>query len=430
VSWTDPFTGIDAEEGVTCTDATGPGVTVRVAEPDLPSLVAVIVVVPTSSPVATPVVDTVATVGSLDAQVTVRPVSTLPFASFNVAVKFVVAPLETLVVAGATVTVATGARVTVTVADPDFPSLVAVMVAVPGVTPVTTPVLETVAIAVALDAHVTTRLVTTVPLTSLTTAVSVVVPRTTTVGFAGDTVTLPTGAIITVTDAVPDFPSLVAVIVTVPGETPVTTPTDDTVATVLLLDVHVTARSVTTVPIWSFTVAVSVVVCPVMTLAVAGVTVTLATGSAITVTVDVPLFPSLVAVMVAVPPDAPVTTPVLETVATAALLELHETTRSVTTVPFASLTVATSVVVSPSLTFTVAGETVTLPTGTAATVTAEVPDLPSLVAVIVTEPAATPVTTPVADTVASAVLLDVHVTVRPVSTTPFASFTVAVKVVV
>jgi hypothetical protein len=273
-------------------------------------------------------------------------------------------------------------------------------------------------------------LVTTVPLTSLTTAVSVVVPRTTTVGFAGDTVTLPTGAIITVTDAVPDFPSLVAVIVTVPGETPVTTPTDDTVATVLLLDVHVTARSVTTVPIWSFTVAVSVVVCPVMTLAVAGVTVTLATGSAITVTVDVPLFPSLVAVMVAVPPDAPVTTPVLETVATAALLELHETTRSVTTVPFASLTVATSVVVSPSLTFTVAGETVTLPTGTAATVTAEVPDLPSLVAVIVTEPAATPVTTPVADTVASAVLLDVHVTVRPVSTTPFASFTVAVKVVV
>jgi len=167
-----------------------------------------------------------------------------------------------------------------------------------------------------------------------------------------------------------------------------------------------------------------------MTLAVAGVTVTVPTGSAITVTVDVPLFPSLVAVIVAVPPDAPVTTPVLETVATAVLLELHVTTRSVTTVPFTSLTVATSVVVSPSLTLTVAGATVTLPTGIAATVTADVPDFPSLVAVIVTEPTATPVTTPVADTVASAVLLDAHVTVRPVSTAPFASFTVAVKFVV
>jgi hypothetical protein len=49
----------------------------------------------------------------------------------------------------------------------------------------------------------------------------------------------------------------------------------------------------------------------------------------------------------------------------------------------------------------------------------EVPVLPELVAVIVAEPAATPVTTPLAFTVAAAALLVVHVTVCPVITLPF-----------
>jgi hypothetical protein len=76
-----------------------------------------------------------------------------------------------------------------------------------------------------------------------------------------------------------------------------------------------------------------------------GDTVTVPTGSAVTVIAELPLFVSLVAVIVAVPVETPVTTPVLETVATAVLLELHATVRSVTTTPFASLTVATKVVV-------------------------------------------------------------------------------------
>jgi len=59
--------------------------------------------------------------------------------------------------AGLTVTDATGTGVTVTVAVPLFPSLVAVIVAVPTVTPVTSPVADTVATDVALVAHVTTR---------------------------------------------------------------------------------------------------------------------------------------------------------------------------------------------------------------------------------------------------------------------------------
>jgi hypothetical protein len=48
---------------------------------------------------------------------------------------------------------------------------------------------------------------------------------------AGETVTDPTGAGATVTDAVPLFPSLVAVIVAVPTAIPVTTPRLVTVAT-------------------------------------------------------------------------------------------------------------------------------------------------------------------------------------------------------
>jgi hypothetical protein len=78
------------------------------------------------------------------------------------------------------------------------------------------------------------------------------------------------------------------------------------------------------------------------------------------------------------------------------------------------------------------GLTVTVATGTGFTVTAavgaEVTD--SLVAVIVAEPTPTAVTVagePLALTVSTAVLLDTHVIVRPVSTFPFASLVVAVS---
>jgi hypothetical protein len=245
----------------------------------------------------------------------------------------------------------------------------------------------------------------------------------------GVTVTLPTGTAITVTDDDPDFPSLVAVTVAVPGVTPVTTPVVDTVATAVLLELHVTTRLVTTVPFRSLTVTESGVVLPVETLAVAGVTVTVPTGIGTMLTEAVPDFPSLVAVIVAVPTVTPVTTPPLETVAIAVLLELHVTTRPVSTAPLASFSVAASAPVCPMMIELVAGETATVATGAGVTVTVEVPDFPSLVAVIVAVPGATPVTTPL-DTVAAAVLLEVHVTILSVTTIPFTSFTVGVSVVV
>jgi hypothetical protein len=48
----------------------------------------------------------------------------------------------------------------------------------------------------------------------------------------------------------------------------------------------------------------------------------------------------------------------------------------------------------------------------------DVPDFPPEVAVIVADPAATPVTTPLADAVATAALLVDHVTLCPLITLP------------
>jgi hypothetical protein len=78
-------------------------------------------------------------------------------------------------------------------------------------------------------------------------------------------------------------------------------------------------------------------------------------------------------------------------------------------------------VVAPATIDAELGATVTVVTtgGIAVTVIADVPVFPELVAVIVAEPAATPVTTPLEFTVAAAALLVVHVTVCPVITLPF-----------
>ena len=84
-----------------------------------------------------------------------------------------------------------------------------------------------------------------------------------------------------------------------------------------------------------------------------------------TVTAPVPLFPSLVAVIVTGPPEAtPVTNPLALTVATAALLVTHVTARPVSTLPAASFVVAVSCTVPPGAMFAVAGVTITEATET------------------------------------------------------------------
>src|SRR3989441_6619961 len=139
----------------------------------------------------------------------------------------------------------------------------------------------------------------------------------------------------------------------------------------------------------------------------------------------VPLCPSEVAVIVAAPAATPLTRPLALTVATEAFEVVHVTVRPVSVLPFASLGIALSGPVWPTGTDAVAGLTVTDATGTVATVIAAVPLFPSLVAVSVAAPTATPVACPAPFTVATAGLLLDHVTVRPPSGLPKASRVIA-----
>src|SRR5437867_718599 len=175
---------------------------------------------------------------------------------------------------------------------------------------------------------------------------------------------------------------------------PVTRPLADTVASAAFELVQPITRPVSTFPAASLGVAVSCTAPPTDPLSALGVMVTDATGTLDTVTAAVPLCPSLVAVIVAVPPATPVTRPLADTVASAAFELVQLITRPLSTFPAASLGIAVSCTAPPTNTVAVAGLTVTDATGTLATVTAADPLWASLVAVMVTGPAATPVTSP------------------------------------
>ena len=164
-----------------------------------------------------------------------------------------------------------------------------------------------------------------------------------------------------------------------------------------------------------------------MSVALAGETATDATGTGVTVTVAVPVFPSLVARMVVVPGATPVTTPLDETVAIPALSLEKATGRPVSTAPFASVTMAVRVTLWPTTSCGVLGETITPLAGTAPTATLADADLPSDDAVIVAEPGARAMTSPVEETLAIDSLLDVQVIGRSRSGAPLPSTAVAVS---
>src|SRR4029079_17177246 len=152
-------------------------------------------------------------------------------------------------------------------------------------------------------------------------------------------------------------------------------------------------------------------------------------GGAVTVTVAEPVFPPLEASIVVLPAAAAVTRPVFaSTLATAGLLDDQATLGFETVPPVASTTFALSVPVWPWASDSVPGFTETDCTGAAVTVMAAVPAIAPLVAEMVAVPTATPVTTPVCETVATRASLVLHVSGRFVTTTPFASVTVAVSV--
>ena len=254
-------------------------------------------------------------------------------------------------------------------AVPVRPSLVAITLALPVDIAVTKPAELTVATNVGLLLQETGRLSSTVPSAPCcTTAIARVAPAANSM-VAGVTVTLATGTAVTVIALVPLFPSLVAVMVAEPVPTARTSPPDDTVATFRLLDVHATERPFKSPPVASRMIAVSACVPPTSRPAAAGVTVTLATGAADTVTWADPSWPSLLAVMVVEPGAMPRTTPVEVTVAAAPLEEDHDVVRPVSTLPDASRADAENVRVAPTTTEAEAGETTTCATGAAAAVT-------------------------------------------------------------
>src|SRR5205807_6874457 len=78
----------------------------------------------------------------------------------------------------------------------------------------------------------------------------------------------------TVIDAVPLFPSLIAVTVVDPAAPPVTNPLALTVAAVVLLLAQLTTRPVSALPDASVVLAVNCMVLPTLRLASAGVTTT------------------------------------------------------------------------------------------------------------------------------------------------------------
>jgi hypothetical protein len=114
--------------------------------------------------------------------------------------------------------------------------------------------------------------------------------------------------------------------------------------------------------------------------------------------------------MAVVPTATAVTMPFAEIEAMAGLLLDQLTWRSVRMFPLASRTVAVSVLVRPTIRVTGLGAIATLATAGRVTISEIVAVLPSHAAVITTCPGATAVTRPVVETVATELLLVVHVT--------------------
>ena len=140
-----------------------------------------------------------------------------------------------------------------------------------------------------------------------------------------------------------------AMIVAVPSATAVTSPADETVATLGVVEAHVTVAPDITVPPASFTVAASVVVSPIDAKESEVGDNSMDPEDGEIVTEADPLAEPEVAVIVADPSAIEVTRPEDdETVATVVSDEAHVTVAAEITVPPASFTVALSVTVSPT----------------------------------------------------------------------------------
>ena len=157
-----------------------------------------------------------------------------------------------------------------------------------------------------------------------------------------------TAIALTVTAAVVDLPSLVAVTLAAPGATAVTWPVLSTMATDALLLRHDTTRPDSAAPFASTTVEFRSPCCPTVSSSSLGDSRTAATGVGATVSVATALFPCSVAAMLALPTLSAVTTPFCETVATATSLLDQKTPLLEIVLPAPSRTVTSSGVLLPT----------------------------------------------------------------------------------
>lgn|GEM_PF-7050495 len=210
--------------GVTVIEASGPGVTMTVAEPESPPAVAVTLLakVPAVFPaVKSPVPALMVPGGFVVDQAGVIG-TTLPPASFPTAVNCCWAPTASVAGFGVTVMLASGPAVTMTVAVPEIAPEVArtPLAKVPVVLPAVKSPVEALMVPGGLVVDQTGVIGTTLPAASLPTAVNCCwAPMASVAGF-GVTVIVASGPATTVTVATLDLPPQVTVMVLVPGVEP------------------------------------------------------------------------------------------------------------------------------------------------------------------------------------------------------------------
>ena len=260
-------------------------------------------------------------------------------------------------------TAPTGRALTVITAVFDLPPLLAVIVMMPGEIPSTSPDDDTVAMALALLVHVISRPFSRAPVESRGLAVSCVACPSTTLSLAGVSCTVDIGTSDTVTPTAALRDSLVAVTVATPGAIPVTRPVTSTTATLASLDPQKTLRLSNVAPLSSRVRALSCTKPPTNRLGAVGVSCTLATPRAVTVTRAVALLPSTLAAIVADPVFTAVTRPADDTVATVVSLLDQETRRSEIARSASSRGVACRASVAPSLKLNCSIDRTTEPTG-------------------------------------------------------------------
>ena len=148
----------------------------------------------------------------------------------------------------------------------------------------------------------------------------------------------------TETSIVPTFPSLRALIVTGPYDSPVTAPLSETIAIFVSLDAQATGRPERRFPAESRTIASNrrLRPCPIWFEGAATCTDATGPGMGTTVTRAVPVRPSLVAPMVVSPTASAEMIPAAETEATAEFVLCHSTTRFLSTLPSESRRVTTA----------------------------------------------------------------------------------------